>query len=352
MLSLSFSGGNWENAVETLKRFRKAYSSDRFSIIVGIETNGDRNSELPWSNKATNDVFSEIRNQGWNDFIFWDEQLSQLIFDKNILKDLPKPFYKSFSYGSAVNRMLLLAKYKQCDFMARIDPGTESPQDKDICDLLQPHVDMLNKDPKLIAISGQYEGRLAIRDNNIYCYKKEEYLNFIEKMTGINPKNQVTGGALFTFKVPGIPLIPFEPYNPPDGLTFVWASDDGFLQNLGLAKVCDVTKIPRFDSVGMPKSPNEYFSGVGGMVYLNALMKKNLVEAKKILYDFIVELDNSFLCASLPINKGNVPLSLDFIPTEYLIKIEEGWDNYRQLREQWDEVISTILNDTNVQNLL
>jgi len=156
---------------------------------------------------------------------------------------------------------------------------------------------------------------------------------------------QVSGGALFTSKIPGLPAIAFEPFAPPAGLTLVWASDDGFFQRPPVrGKVNPSIRIPRFDAFGFPKSPSDYFLGVGGMVYLNSLMDGKSPEvAEKALHDFIVELNDNFLCASLPVNKGRVPLAVDFVPRQFMSKVQEGWLNYQRLVPRREEVIDKTL---------
>lgn len=344
MLGLSFSGGNWKNAMESLSRFRKAYEpGSDFSIIMGVETLDNLDSILQLSDKPTAEVFKTIEDQNWDAFLFWDGQLNTIC--KLALADLPKHFNDDFSYSSAVNHMLLLARYAGYDFLVRIDSGTDMPAGRRLRELIETAVEMLDHDRSISDMSGQYDRRLAIRDNNIYCYKNEEYYRFVERMTGINSEMQGTEGALFTSRIPGILTIPFEPLAPPKGLTLVWVSNDGFFQRPPVyGKVNPSIRIPRFDSFGFPKSPSDYFLDVGSMVLLNSLMGgKSPEEAEKELRQFVLELDDRFLCTSLPVNKGKVPLPLDFVSQQFLFKVRDGWENYQKLVSWWEEVINKTL---------
>jgi len=183
MLGISFAGGNWNNALASLARFRKAHEPMAdFSVVVGVETLDNRDGQLRGRIKPTAAVFQAMVDQGWEEFFFWDGHLNTIC--KPSLANLPKPFYDDFSYGSAVNRLLMLGRYAGCDFLVRIDPGTQMPEKTRLRALIEMALDTLEHDPGITVVSGQYEGRLAIRDNNIFYDKKEAYTGSSSRRRG------------------------------------------------------------------------------------------------------------------------------------------------------------------------
>jgi hypothetical protein len=108
-----------------------------------------------------------------------------------------------------VNRLLLLAHALRCSYLVRVDPGTLPPKES-LDAVIDRHVRAINRG--LTVVSGQYEGRLAVRDDYLTEEaNRQEYFETIGRFVGVDPNIQVTGGPAFTSPVPGVPAIPFAP---------------------------------------------------------------------------------------------------------------------------------------------
>lgn len=347
MLATSYAGGNYANAIHTLQLYRDYFlrkPKPECCVVLGLET-----LEALYKNYESAPVtplrtLLQIRDQRWTEIYYWDGSIDSFVRSQ-LPPDLPKPFFASFSYGAALNRMLVLSKLANCEYMVRVDPGTRPPEN--FWDIIEQNIEQLNSG-KALVISGRYEDRLAVRDDYVYkdAEKLKRYYNFIKEMTGIDPQSQVTGGGAFAVRVPGIPAIPFEPYKLADGseeLTLVWGSDDALFQIYPPRGAIpdDTAIIPRHDKVGYPKSPKVYFSGIAGMVHFRAVLDGKGSATRESVDEFIDSL-NQFLDPRLPVNKGQLPLTPQMIRSEFLQKIEEGYRNFSSLRERWLEVLSRI----------
>ena len=348
MLCLNQNGDKkaWEKAAISLKSFHDRVKDDeRFEILIGINTS----DSIETMHKIAIPILAGSGLSG----TYWSEDKDVEFFNKWGVKH-PKPFYEKFSYGKLVNHMLLMAKSKNCRYMVRIDPGVEAPDD--IKEVLKNLFDQL-QNSELKAVSVQYKGRLAIRDEFIYRNNKikNDYYSFVSKYTGINVINQVTGGALFTVDLNKEPFfaIPF------DNLA-VWGSDDGFFQNQKIAEVVKINgknvEVPRFDLVGSSVPLQKYYQRVACMVYLNYLLimeqdGKDVEEARKdaeeVTEDFIKKIEN---CIDSNLVEGGqyklaVPGKGDFET------IEKGLKNYEDLGKNvecyWCKAVE-IVNKVNI----
>ncbi len=228
LVGVDFIGANFPSALYSLQRWTAylALSKD-FKPAIGISTSCERNKPLPgFRNFTAAEAFRAIKDSCKEiEVLCWDTQVSQLV-----LKELSNnkinscPFWPEFSYGGVINRLLLLANVASCDYIVRIDPGTLPPLKKSFDDVINHHLLSMRKVGSVI--SRGYEGRLALRDTFLTDGKSDEQGDLVKDITGINPLAQVTGGAMFTSRVPGVPAPPFPAYEQPTGKknpTLVWA---------------------------------------------------------------------------------------------------------------------------------
>ena len=223
MLAFSFFD-NYVAAKTTAKSFGTvAYNQD---VVLGLETEQPRNS----SNVI--DVVDKAGTVWGPSRVFlWDESDTKRLLASWQATGLPFPFFGKYSYGGAVNRLVALAKRERCEYLVRVDPGTEPIGD--FGGAVDRHIHSLGVNLKVV--SGQYTQRLAIRDEFVPESIRSSYLDLIHECTGIDPRpgRQVTGGAAFTVNVAaGPPAIPFDHLDPNQVKLMVWGSDDGFFQTL------------------------------------------------------------------------------------------------------------------------
>ena len=276
LVGIDFIGINFPSALYSLQQWATYVSrSDYFTPIIGVSTFCERDKSLPGcpnltaaeAVKCIKECCPRVK------VVHCDTEMNDIargVLVKNAINS--QPFWSSFSYGSVVNRMLLLANEASCDYLVRIDPGTVPPRENSFDEIMQQHISWIGDSN--IVVSRRYAGRLALRDIFLIEGKADKQCDLVYRMTGIDPLSQVTGGAMFTSKIPGVPAVPFD--SSEAGLTLVWASDDGIYQLLEKTKGSrniGVVTIPRFDVVGKPKSTKEYYRGVAGTVFLSSLLQ-------------------------------------------------------------------------------
>ena len=381
MLLIDFIGVNFPSALYAIQQWSKYLKvSTEYEPFIGISAWASRLETMPTcQNLTVEEVIKTIKEccQGLP-VVCWDEQVENTV--SKILKDegiLCSPSYPVFSYGSIVNRGLLLANMVDCTYMVRVDPGTLPPEAHLFDTIFQEHILAIDKSNKVVSRS--YEDRLSVRDDflrgeklrlndqcdclvcgNKVCprsfeckkLKLNEQCELVTRMAGIDPRDQVTGGAMFTSRLPGIPAIPFE--GNKTGSTLVWGSDDGRYQiysktegskNLSVkvenGKQKIIIPIPRFDTVGKPKGFIEYYRGLAGAVYLNSLKKADIKEFVDMLKGQEEEsykdgLLKHEICNMKEFTPENIA------PLNFLEKIDEGYKNYDMLVGRWQEICDII----------
>ncbi len=348
LLVLDFAAGNYPSALYAMQQWSQYISqSDEYETVLGPSTFDHRSFPFASGNGATvRDAVLMIANccPGMTT-VYWDRYIDELVLEilhRNGVT--PQPFYRDFNYGSAVNRWLLLANEMSCEYILRIDPGTRPPDSRRFDDLMKEHLAEMDSSGLNAVVSRGYEGRLAIRDTFLIQGKAQEQYSLIRSTTGVDPTNQVTGGAMFTSRVPGIPAIPFQ--KSKKGLTLVWGSDDAFFQLLpatrGSRKLA-MSEIPRFDKVGKPKTTIEYYRGVAGMVALSSVIQGHEADAgRKVdaFLDKLIPLLDEEICQK---NDKNSNWRESFIrnniaPDEFIEEIVSGWHNYKELSRDWQSI--------------
>lgn len=357
MLGFDFTGSNFPSALYTMQQWAKyTESADAFQVSFGVSTASYQSRGLPGASDISVHHALVAMLQYCPSLACWDECVTDIA--SQIISDIDgiecKPFYSSFNYGSLDNRLLLLAHTLRARFLIRVDPSTLPPKTRSFDELVAEHIGIIGNSD--IVVSRGYDGRLAIR--GLFVTDKEKHEKLIEQFTGINPLKQVTGGAMLTSSVPGVPAIPFERFGGKSGdLTLVWGSDDAIYQiikDTNGSKKLESIPIPRFDQEGKRKSTIEYYRGILGMVYLSGLLSKNdSSKAQKArLNEFFNLLKKEHLSQEKyrSTEKG-ATLEDEFIidnvaPSAFLTKIEEGLMNYKLLicesQKNW-QLIANIL---------
>ncbi|MCY2951266.1 MAG: hypothetical protein NTU53_04720 [Planctomycetota bacterium] len=287
--------------------------------------------------------------------IVWDQAVNDTVLDLCKKEGLPAPVSSSFSYGGVVNKGLLLAAAHSCEYYVRIDPGTRPPS-LGIDTILSQHAKYLEQHAESHAVvSRGYENRLALRDYLLKSNRVLDHHALVEGTTGIDVFNQVTGGAMFTSRVPGVPACPFEPLKN-GAPTLVWASDDGFFQQEGspnASRRLGGADIPRFDPEGKRKGPREYYRGIALAVWFSNYRKARDANGADAAVHTFIEQVKEFLddekCEKVcqETNPELHWLPEDFTadtvaPRGFRDQVRNGWNEYATLRECWPDLCTKI----------
>ena len=345
MIALDFAVPNFPAALCTLVQWAECAKESMkrfpdFEIVFGVSTTSDSPGWM---------IDLVVRYLHPLSIFWWDNEVNANA--TKILADCPTtkkclPFYPEFSYGNIVNRLLLLANCADCEYLVRVDPGTHpSATMSDLESILCIHIGYI-KDNKRVVSQG-YDDRLALRHTFINDGDKEKQEKLVLGYTGIDPTKQITGGALWTSNVPGVPAMVFERYGPLENdLTFVWGSDDAAFQIFGFTagskKFDDSNKnyVSRFDPDGMRKPTVAYYRGVAGMVYLAGYLRlKEHTLAHEATIEFVDVLRDCYLDPKKyrPVTKG-VKLADEFVPKNvvseaFMQKIRQGVENHANLMQ-------------------
>lgn len=342
----------WEpkQAEETAKAFADALGNNN-DMFLGLEI------DLYQKEDKITQLISELKKQGWPKIYLWDKNCNEKLLASGQFGNggLPKPFYKDFSYGGAVNKLLILANMTNCDYLVRVDPGTRPPYY--FKQLVDSHIELLKDkkkdkkkdEEKLYAVSGQYTERIGLRDRPVPLDKRESYYSLIQQYTGIDPRRnkQLTGGAAFTISVTGPPLISFDEAR-------AWGSDDGFYQAyfLNKSKVIPESQITR-ETEGIVMADFTYFVRIANMVVLHGLNKGvNISDATEIALEFLEKL---IIHMNSECNQQYdvFDIKKSFADVKaFSSKIYEGYNNYKQLVAKWDDVlekVEEIVNESDIK---
>ena len=347
LLGLDFIGANFPAALYTIQQWwTYASRSQEYFCMLGISNFSNKTSSLPGASHLTPlDALKTI-----SAFVP-TEQITQWTsdIDAKLISELEKngvrsrPFYSAFNYGSVVNRLLLLASALDCQYLVRVDPGTLPPKDITFHDLMAEHEQEIGTDRRTV-LSRRYANRLALRDMFVREGLAKQHAEKIKSFTGIDVHSQVTGGAMLTLRVPGSPAICFPTGT---GLTLVWASDDGIYQVLDEtktnSKMFSKAPVERFDTVGKPKNPKEYYRGILGAVYLKAIRDgQEMDEARTTAESFVTELAQDVLddkrCSEIDSAWRSTFVTTEIAPEAFVEAIRSGWYNYSKLCVEWEKI--------------
>lgn len=363
LVGIDFIGDNFPSALYSLQRWA-AYlvPSDQFESVIGVSTSCGKRDPLPgFSSLTAAEALHVVKNSCSRlDVFHWDTGVGNLAATELSSKGITSyPFWPEFSYGGVINRLLLLATVAGCDFVVRVDPGTLPPAEKSFDEIMSDHLSSMSTTGSVV--SRGYEGRLALRDTFVVDGKADEHCDLVRDMTGVNPRAQVTGGAMFTSRVPGTPAPPFRAYELETGRTaptLVWASDDGIYQTLPStrsSKKIEAIGIARFDAVGKHKPPEEYYRGVAGAVFLAAIRQSHQdpTERVRVFLEQLTELLDDGKCLRID---GNPKWKSEFTrenvaPDRFLARIKEGWNNYQQLCKDWPAIAGALKTGIGVDNI-
>jgi hypothetical protein len=344
LLVLDFTAANFPNTLRTLLEWcPRLRNCQGHEITVAVTTFKRRTESLVPTSSHTFQWAAGVLKEacGGLPVVFWDEEIDDGVTERvgRIAGIQSQPVYAGTNFGSIVNKGLLLASAYSCGYLIRIDPGT-LPPNCDLGSVLDKHLRFIQSadEGEVRVASGRYENRLAIRD---FFVKPGEVVNhhwLVGRTTRLNLYSQVTGGALFTSIVPGIPAIPFT--RSGNELTLVWASDDGFYQRIRQTAGSQPVKgtvIPRFDPVGQPHSSIAYYRSLAGAVYLFARCDRldddsARAEARTFIQDLVQYLDTD-KCPQRDFTSPNI------VPTSFLDRIADGWNNYTRLSKDWTTMV-------------
>ena len=167
LLGIDFIGANFPSALYTIQQWWGYVTlGSKYDCILGVSNFCNRNSPLPGARDLSPSKVREVlgcfipkeKLAQWTSDI--DSTLIQTV-EKEAFES--KPFFSEFNYGSVVNRLLLLAYSRDCDYLVRIDPGTIPPKDKPFADLMAEHESAIGGQINTV-VSRRYADRLALRD--------------------------------------------------------------------------------------------------------------------------------------------------------------------------------------------
>jgi hypothetical protein len=326
MLGMSFFKLSVKQASDTAKEFSEALPGSG-NVFLGVETDGlerraeemqgfvrDRTSE-PWAGHRV---------------YIWDDSTDKQFFPK-WPPDYPQPFYKGFSYGGTVNRLMGLAALAGCEYLVRVDPGTRPPYY--VTEMFRQHTGAIQSG-KAAVTSGLYTDRIALRDDFVPQDRKGDYHEFVQAYTGVDPHRQITGGAAFTVSVAnGPPAIPFPGFTP------VWASDDGFYGAIcaNKALLFPESRVYRSDPGQAARHGKEYPVRLASMVVLRQLFSgAPESDAVGAGMEFLQQLRERGYCWQFVLVDANAEL------VKRSHNILAGWKNYAALRNRWSEAVQGI----------
>lgn len=400
LIGIDFIGANFPAALYSLQQWWNYVSQSPSHVcVVGVSNSCDRSAPLRGAKLLTpTDALKTLAA------FIPTGQLAQWTtdIDAGLLDELGRngcrsqPFYAEFNYGSVDNRLLLLAVAHGCDYLVRIDPGTLPPKPKSFAELMKDHETMIGGNRGAV-VSRRYTDRLALRHMYVKGDQVEEHVKQAKCYTDVNVEKQVTGGAMLTFRTPGVPAICLPPPDPAkDGLTLVWASDDGWYQMLTdrdveghlLSGPTDAGKtapspagrieghrlddppdrdgavpnrVGRADPEGKPKRPDEYYRGILGAACLKRIREGAGVDAarswaeefrKKLLESL---LDDKECRRADPEWRKWFTLE-KMVPEGFVQAIMAGYGNYGRLLPEWEkacEVLRPLLaRQTSADSLL
>ena len=339
MLGIDFIGDNLEGAMRSLRLWSAYIGADqRVLLTLGMSHFSDRGALLPGSDALTPRDAAALIARGvlppvtgiaqWTSDI--DKRLIHVLRSEGINAT---PFFNLFNYGSVVNRLLLMSHAKGCDVLMRVDPGTAPPLGISFGEILDEHLSRIENDPTVV-VSRRYAERLTLRDDYVRDRARiDAHRRLVAATTGMDVKNQITGGALLSFRPPGIPAICFP--GSTDGPTLVWASDDGIYDTLSIMEHGVTTvlfkshPVTRFDSVGMPKPWQTYYRGIVGRVLLGVLLRGEKEAAG-------LQAAERFLTALKALAAVPKDAAIDAVaPPGFRAAVRVGVENYGVLRKTW-----------------
>ena len=321
-----------QELVATLNSYRASAAGSSPSFCVGIETERPK-----W---VLAGALEAIRAQGWDACCVWDSEIDARVRKMPGTK-LVSPFLHGFSYGAVMNRLLLLAAASDCDYLLRIDPGTECASG--LGEMAGMH--LAARERGMEATSGQYTNRLGLRDDFVRPVERARYYALVREATGMDcrPGRQLTAGAGMFMSSQGPPAIPFEDVG-------VWASDDGFQQLFrggGKTEVLDEIKVGRANP-GILLDCNRYLARVAAAVVLRGAhegrtRESALADARGFLYEV-----EKFLASGI-----------NYAPDEAVRAISSqvdavycGYDNYLRLIEEWPAISDRFAGSVDRKKLL
>src|SRR5262245_35496108 len=118
LFGMMVSKGNIDQAEQTAAAFAQVLPKD---VSLGIQTD-----DLVRGAQPLLTFIEKLRSERWKSFFLWDKQCD-IAWQFTWPTHLTRPFYTCndiFSYGGALNRLLVLALIAQAHVLVRVDSGT------------------------------------------------------------------------------------------------------------------------------------------------------------------------------------------------------------------------------------
>lgn len=330
MLGMMVSRGNFQQVRGT---------ADAFAISVGkravlaLQTDDLQRDVDPLRE------FLATQSRQWNRIWLWDKKCDNTWqWDGS----LPHPFFIGkdiFSYGGALNRLLVLALVVKEPVLVRIDAGTEPLDKSSFGTTLDAHVANLNQHD---VISGKYDKRIALRDDFLDAADRLAFHQLVKQHVGVDPMNQITGGACFGLRVDeGPPAIAFPGFIP------IWGSDDAFFQSVASTSLVNPEMVVARSTPGQPLTGPEYPARLACAAALAAIHRQAHLSTRLVpTVDAVVAAGRAFLDefrsafpeAIASSAHGQAQRRLH----ERALGIIEGYENYIGLKHRWREVCERI----------
>jgi hypothetical protein len=354
LLGIDFVGDNWHTARSTVEQWWQfAADSAVYDVALGVSNFCRRKEVLPGSDSITPEsVHQNLASMIPADRLaHWTSDIDDQVLTEAVRHGFHAvPLYSQFNYGSIVNRLLLMASARDCQYLVRVDPGTRPPTNTPFDRLMDEHRRLIEDDGYEV-VSRRYGSRLALRHMFVRPGLEDIHKNLVQDATGVKIDSQVTGGAMFTQRTPGVPAVCLPPH---DGQpTLVWASDDAiyhFLpQTRTHSKMLESYPLPRFELAGKAKSPAEYYRGIVGAIFLRSLTKgTSHNQAVSELEAFIQQLKSEMLdVAKCSQYSGDSQWLSSFspenlAPAAFLDAIRAGYVNHQKLLPEWNGLVETL----------
>ena len=251
---------------------------------------------------------------------------------------LPKPFYigkNAFSYGGALNRLLVLALVVNEPVLVRVDAGTAPLDASKFGASLDMHVAHLRRHS---VISGKYDRRIGLRDDFLADSDRPAFHELVKRHIGVDPRNQITGGACFALRVDeGPPAIAFPGFVP------VWGSDDAFFQSVTPRGLANAEMVVARSAPGQPLTGPEYSARLACAAALAAIHRRAHLSLRLVpTIDAVVAAGKAFLDELRSSFPDVVKVSEHGEAQRRLVErvpgLIEGYKNYIGLKQGWSEV--------------
>ena len=344
MFGMMVSQGNIDQAERTAAAFAQVAGKEH---VLGIQTDDLTRHEPPLKR-----FIEGCEGDGWGRVFLWDKQCDE-VWQTVWPPQLPRLFYTGkdiFSYGGGFNRLLVLALVAEAPVIVRIDAGTAPMSSPPFIDVLAKHLAFLDQaENQYSVVSGCYgkpseqNRRVALRD--LEGVNRARFHEIVKNRIGVDPLNQITGGACLAMHPRiGPPAIAFPGFLP------VWASDDAFFEVIERSYINTSGEDGMFvdrRGYGQPMKGPEYLARLACAAALHDIHQSARLSAQHIPdFDAVVDAGKAFLNDLRKEFPDAVPAShhggaLKRVH-ERALGLIEGYENYIELKTHWSDMCDQI----------